>query len=67
MPGSIPLMNILFRGPFDFPISLSGSDVRELLKSSLRKIFGRYGGRITPYEVPISLMLHDILEHGNVQ
>ena len=31
------------------------------MRSSLRKIYGRYGDLIKPYEVPLSRMLHDIL------
>ena len=40
--------------------------VRESLKSSLRKFYGRYGDLIKHYEVPLSKMLHDILEHDTV-
>ena len=39
-PGLAPLMNVLFCGRCDFPISFSG---RERLKSSLRKFYDRYG------------------------
>ena len=41
--------------------------VRERLKSSLRKFYGRYGDLIKHYEVPLSQMLHDILGHGHLQ
>ena len=41
--------------------------VRERLKSSLRKFYGRYGDIIKHYEVPLSQMLHDILGHGHLQ
>ena len=41
--------------------------VRERLKSSLRKFYGRYGDLIKHYEVPVSQMLHDILGHGHLQ
>ena len=35
--------------------------VKECLKSSLRKFYGRYGDLIKHYEVSLSLMLNDIL------
>ena len=41
--------------------------VMERLKSSLRKIYGRYGDLIKHYEVPLPQMLHDILGHDNIQ
>ena len=41
--------------------------VRERLKSSLGKFYGRYGDLIKHYEVPLSQMLHDILGHGHLQ
>ena len=34
--------------------------VKERLKSSLRKFYGRYGDLIKQYEVPLSRMLNDI-------
>ena len=41
--------------------------VRERLKSSLRKFYGRYGDLIKHYEVSLSQILHDILGHGHIQ
>ena len=41
--------------------------VRERLKSSLRKLYGRYGDLIKHYEAPLSQMLHDILGHDHLQ
>ena len=41
--------------------------VRERLKSSLRKFYGRYGDLIKHYEVLLSQMLHDILGHDHIQ
>ena len=35
--------------------------VKERLKSSLRKFYGRYGDLIKQYEVSLSQMLNDIL------
>ena len=35
--------------------------VKELLKSSLKKVYGRYGDLIKQYDVPLSRMLNDIL------
>ena len=39
--------------------------VKERLKSSLRKFYGRYGDLIKHYEVSLSQMLHDILGHDH--
>ena len=41
--------------------------VKERLKSSLRKFYGRYGDLIKQYEVPLSQMLHDILDDDHLQ
>ena len=41
--------------------------VKERLKSSLRKFYGRYGDLNKQYEVPLSRMLHDILENDHIQ
>ena len=41
--------------------------VRERLKSSLRKFYGRCGDIIKHNEVPLSQMVHDILGHGHLQ
>ena len=42
--------------------------VKEHLKSSLRTFYGRYGDGLTKqYEVPLSRMLHDILEDEHKQ
>ena len=41
--------------------------VRERLKSSKRKFYGRYGGLIKHYEVPLSQILHEILGHDYIQ
>ena len=41
--------------------------VMERLKSSLRKLYGRYGDLIKHYEVSLSQMLHDILGHDHIQ
>ena len=43
------------------------SYVRERLKSSLGKFYGRYGDLIKHYEVHLSQMLHDILGHDHIQ
>ena len=37
------------------------------LKSSLRKFFSRYGDLTKQYEVPLSRMLHDILDDDHIQ
>ena len=37
--------------------------VKERLKSSLRKFYGRYGDLTKQYEAPLSRMLHDILDN----
>ena len=41
--------------------------VKELLRSSLRNFYGRYGDLIKQYEVPLSRMLHDILDDDHLQ
>ena len=41
--------------------------VKERLKSSLRKCYGRYGDLTKQYEVPLSRMLHDILDDDHIQ
>ena len=41
--------------------------VKERLRSSLRKFYGRYGDLIKQYEVPLSQMLHDILDDDHLQ
>ena len=41
--------------------------VKERLKSSLRKFYGRYGDLTEQYEVPLSRMLHDILDDDHIQ
>ena len=41
--------------------------VKERLKSSLRKFYGRYGDLTKQYEVPLSRMLHDILDDDHTQ
>ena len=65
-PGLAPLLNVLFWGRCDFPISFSGRDM-ERLKSSLMKFYGRYGDLTKQYEVPLSRMLHDILDDDHIQ
>ena len=35
-------------------------------KSSLRKFYGRYGDLTKQYEVPLSRMLHDILDDDHI-
>ena len=37
------------------------------LKSSLRKLYGRYGDLIKYYEVSLSQLLHDILGHDHIR
>ena len=41
--------------------------VKERLKSSLRKLYGRYEDLTKQYEVPLSRMLHDILDDDHIQ
>ena len=41
--------------------------VKERLKSSRRKFYGRYGDLTRQYEVPLSRMLHDILDDDHIQ
>ena len=48
MPGLAPLINVLFWGRYKL---LEQGYVKERLKSSLRKFYGRYGDLIKQYEV----------------
>ena len=41
--------------------------VKERLRSSLRKFYGQYGDLIKQNEVPLSRMLHDILDDDHLQ
>ena len=41
--------------------------VKGRLKSFLMKFYGRYGDLTKQYEVPLSLMLYDILEDDHIQ
>ena len=41
--------------------------IKERLKSSLWKFYGRYGDLTKQYEVPLSRMLHDILDDDHIQ
>ena len=41
--------------------------VKERLKSSLRKFYGRYGDLTKQYEVPLSRMIHEILDDDHIQ
>ena len=41
--------------------------VKERLRSSLRKFYGRYGDLFKQYEVPLFLILHDILNDNYLQ
>ena len=41
--------------------------VKERLRSSLRKFYGRYGDLIKQYEVPLSRMLHNIMDDDRLQ
>ena len=55
---------------FDIKLSnklLGQGYVKECLKSSRRKFYGRYGDLTKQYEVPLSRMLHDILDDDHIQ
>ena len=41
--------------------------IKERLKSSLRKFYGRYGDFTKQNEVPLSRMVHDILDDDHIQ
>ena len=41
--------------------------VNERLRSSVRTFYGRYGDLIKQYEVPLSRMLHDILDDDHIK
>ena len=65
MPGFALRMNVLFWGRHDFQISFS--NVKERLKSSSKKFYGRYRDLIKQYEVPLSRMLNNILYPDQIQ
>ena len=65
--GLAPLINVLFWGRCDFQKLLRQGYVKERLRSSQRKFFGRYGDPIKQYEVSLSRMLHDILDDDHLQ
>ena len=61
-------MNVLFWGRCELSNKLLRQGyVKERLKSSLRKFYGRYGDLTKQYEVPLSRMLHDILDDDHIQ
>ena len=45
---------------------LGQGNVKECLRLSLRKFYGRYGDLIKEYEVPLSRMLHGILDDDHL-
>ena len=68
MPGLAPRMDVLFWVRRDFQRSfLELGYVKERLKSSLRKFYGRYEDLIKQYEVSLSTMLDDILWSDHIQ
>ena len=67
-PGLAPLMNVFILRATRLSNKLLGQGcVKERLKSSLRKFYGRYGDLTKQYEVPLSRMLHDILDDDHIQ
>ena len=54
-------------GAFVIGLILGQGYVKDRLKSSLRKFYGRYGDLTKQYEVPLSRMLHDILDDDHIQ
>ena len=61
-------MNVFFLRTVWLSNKLLGQGyVKERLKSSLRKFYGRYGDLTKQYEVPLSRMLHDILDDDHIQ
>ena len=55
-PGLAPLMNVLSGGRCEFLIRSSGRDVKERLKSSLRKFYCRYGDLIKQYDAHLPVV-----------
>ena len=66
-PGLAYLMNVLFWGWCDFPISFFGGDMSTNIWNRFWKFYGRYGNLIKQYEVPLSILLHDILEDDYIE
>ena len=66
--GLAPLMNVLILRAVRLSNKLIGQGyVKERLKSSLRKFYGRYGDLTEQYEAPLSRMLNDILYDDHIQ
>ena len=66
-PGLAPLMNFFVRAVRLSNKLLGQGYVKERLKSSLSKFYGRYGDVTKQYEVPLSRMLQDIPDDDHVQ
>ena len=61
-------MDVFRVSPQQMHIKLLGQGyVKERLKSSLRKFYGRYGDLTKQYGVPLSRMLHGILDVDHIQ
>ena len=65
-PGLALLMNVLFWRRHDFPISFSGRDMSTFEIVS-QELLLSVRGLIKQYEVPLSRMLHGILEDDHIQ
>ena len=66
-PGLLLVWMFYPEGDATFNKLLEQGYVKERLKSSLRKFYGRYGDLIKQYEVSLSQMLNDILWPDHIQ
>ena len=63
-------MYILYRYDFLFVLKASKVKLGEyvvFMNDFLRKFYGRYGDLTKQYEVPLSRMLHDILDDDHIR
>ena len=67
-PGLAPLMNVLFWGRCDFPISFSCRDMsRNVWNRLYKEVLWSVRGSNQKNEVPLSRMLYDILDDDHIQ
>ena len=66
-PGLAPLMNVLFWGRCDFPISFSGRDIKGTFEIVSKEVLWSVRGSYQTLWGPLSRMLHDILDDDHRQ
>ena len=66
-PGLVPLINVLFWGPCDFPISFSGGICKGTFEIVSKEVLWAVRGSYQTILGPLSRMLHDILDDKHLQ